>query len=746
MADQQPFQLFFKILDAQGEAANLGHAVHVLLNAIEESLALRKEREIIDLARRFADSHAYLDGIALLQKLEHKPFPASEVVAGLHVIMAWRGSHESELFVARTLMQWQGWSRDLTDAERDERLLQALGWLAVAGGNSVPGGWNYRARQRDAIPLHGYALAQRIRKMPGLDRLLDDTASPDDYRPVEPGYVAPMNAQGLPEYLCGHIAEHLYRCGADGPALTLAVIARRVMERFPNAAFRCRQIIDEQDTRAVWALIAELEGQDILDSREEVESLLFALAQTGDRIALCRAAAYAVRRAYHSGDTEMIGNAIGMLAVASGAREPTDADWGCNPVQGAISNAGGYLVRLLGENLRPPVGNSSVVANDDVGDDEPEKPDPDPAIAAANAASDDQPTDEELQDLADMANEVTGAGITVEQLKTELDLPDGGKLAYLKRKQAEALRIVTARKATLLDRAERIKVIESIGNKDVGSTEAKAAVRALEALLHPLQMRAMPDDLAAWRSALLMEFPHAEAAINAVHSDLESRRLNGKKGFLFKPMLLVGKPGTGKSRLARRIAEVSGMPFRMFPCASVADGHIAGVSRGWSSGHPSLPLDAMRQHRISNPVLVLDEIEKSAESRRNGHVVDAVLGMIEPENSKRWLDPFIQGHIDLSAVSWLFTANTLAGLPSPFLDRVRIVHIDGPQVKHLGDLTVSIITDLAAQAGHQAWLPPLDGEELQAITKPWRRHPSIRHLQRLVAAVLRARELAAVRH
>lgn len=408
-------------------------------------------------------------------------------------------------------------------------------------------------------------------------------------------------------------------------------------------------------------------------------------------------------------------------------------------------------MRLLGENLCPAqvktsasmaTGDDDVVANDD----ETEKPDPDPAIAAANAASDDQPTDEELQQLADMANEVTGAGVTVEQLKAELDLPDSRKIAFLKRRQVEALRIANARKATLLDRAERIQVIESIGNRDVGSSEAKASVRALEPLTHPLKMRSMPDDLATWRTALLSEFPHAEAAIDAIHGDLEGRRVNGKRGFAFKPTLLIGKPGCGKSRLARRIAEMSGMPYRLFPCASVADGHIAGVSRGWSSGHPSLPLDAMRAHRIPNPILILDEIEKAAESRRNGNLVDAVLSMLEPETASAWVDQFIQGPVNLSAINWIMTANTLAGLPGPFLDRVRIIHIDEPSVHHLCDLAASILRDLAAKSGHAGWLPALDGDEIAAVSRAWKRRPSIRHLQRLVEAVLRARELSAVRH
>jgi len=170
------------------------------------------------------------------------------------------------------------------------------------------------------------------------------------------------------------------------------------------------------------------------------------------------------------------------------------------------------------------------------------------------------------------------------------------------------------------------------------------------------------------------------------------------------------------------------------------------VSRGWHSSHPSVPIDLIRATTTPNPILILDEIEKVGVSRHNGNLHDTVLAMLEPETAKMWTDPFVQGHCDLSALNWLSTANTLAGLPSPLLDRLRIVHVDAPDLTHLPQLSATILKEISASQGHDAWHPALDQMELNAVGKAWSRQPSLRYLRRLIEGCLRAREMSAGRH
>ncbi|NYZ14851.1 AAA domain-containing protein [Azospirillum sp. RWY-5-1] len=106
-----------------------------------------------------------------------------------------------------------------------------------------------------------------------------------------------------------------------------------------------------------------------------------------------------------------------------------------------------------------------------------------------------------------------------------------------------------------------------------------------------------------------------------------------------RPTLLVGEAGTGKSRLARRVFERLGLPYTVAPVGGTADARLLGTAKGWSTGHGSVVAEAFLRHRKANPGLVVDELEKVGTSRHNGSLWDGLLGLLEPETSRRWLDP-----------------------------------------------------------------------------------------------------------
>lgn len=738
MVSTEDLSLFLQIIDLDPrECDAFARGCELVQAAVSDNGALRADANLAETLCDFASTRAQRVGLKAIQVIEDRPFPVvGGIVPALRLLLAWRGHPGSKLIVARVLMWHSTWATDISEAERQRRLIQALGAFSIASGRPALLPTECSLNPVDVVLRHGYALAGQIKGLRDLRPVIDHAVSGDQ----RDAHIDP--AHGLPERLCGMSPLSMYICGAESMALTAGVLARRIAERMPATAVYCARIIDDpMDPEAIKVLVEALEEQSADDAAEEIEALYFLLAQLGDPAGLQRSAVFALRRGYHEADRDYLQYAVGCLALAGGCLPPAADTANMTGTQRSITSAGEWLIRQLQE---AAVAGSRIP---DVKDENPKTAN-DSTPATQDVVEDDEiePTNEELQEIADRANATFGGDMKADDLKPDADMPPS-VLKALKAKTQEVVKKMRARNCgSLLERAERIRIIECIGNKDVGSVEARAAARALEPLMVPLPMAPMPADLVAWRSELLAEFPHAEAAINAIHADLESRRLNGRKGFLIRPTLLVGKPGTGKSRLARRIAEVSEMPYRMFPCASVADGHIAGVSRGWSSGHPSLPLDAMRAGRCPNPILVMDEIEKSAESRRNGNVVDAVLSMLEPETARAWVDPFIQGPINLSAINWLMTANSLSGLPAPFLDRVRILHVDEPEVAHVPALAASILADLAAASGHAGWLPPLDGDELATVARGWKRHKSLRHLRRLVEGVLRARDQAALRH
>jgi len=247
--------------------------------------------------------------------------------------------------------------------------------------------------------------------------------------------------------------------------------------------------------------------------------------------------------------------------------------------------------------------------------------------------------------------------------------------------------------------------------------------------------------LHAVRNKLLFEFPYAEHVIDFALADLVGRRT-----VRFRPLLLVGEPGGGKSRFVRRVAEILNVGIWRTD-ASRSDGAVfGGTDKRWYSAEPCHPFLAIARAKQANPVVLIDELEKAGTRNDYGRFWDCLLGFLEIENSSRYGDPALQTNLDLGFVSYLATANTVDPLPSPLRDRFRIVAFPKPGAEHMDALLPPVIADLAAERGlDKRWIEPLNGLERDAIAAHWR-GGSVRQLRRIVEIVLRAREKAAVRN
>jgi ATP-dependent Lon protease len=208
-----------------------------------------------------------------------------------------------------------------------------------------------------------------------------------------------------------------------------------------------------------------------------------------------------------------------------------------------------------------------------------------------------------------------------------------------------------------------------------------------------------------------------------------------------KPTILVGKPGCGKTTFATRLLTLLGVHHQLYPCGGVADSSLAGTARHWSTGNTALPVSVAVRYRTASPGIVLDEVARAGTSRHNGNMLDALLSMVEPESSCRYLDPYLESEINLSGVCWLGTANDLESVPAPLRDRFRIIAFPSPSVEHLPALANRILKSLIADQGLQvAWATRLDGVELEALADTWPSGGSLRGLRKLVECVLAARD------
>lgn len=143
----------------------------------------------------------------------------------------------------------------------------------------------------------------------------------------------------------------------------------------------------------------------------------------------------------------------------------------------------------------------------------------------------------------------------------------------------------------------------------------------------------------------------------------------------------------------------------------------------------------MLRRLTASPGIILDEIDKTADGRRNGNMLDVLLGMLEPSSARIWWDPYLETRVNLSRVIWLATANALEPLPAPLKDRCRILRFPEPRPEHLLTLANRMFANLVSNDPFQQSLRP---DEMDALARHWP-GGSLRQLKRMVQEVLNHR-------
>nr|WP_244977853.1 AAA family ATPase [Aureimonas jatrophae] len=230
-----------------------------------------------------------------------------------------------------------------------------------------------------------------------------------------------------------------------------------------------------------------------------------------------------------------------------------------------------------------------------------------------------------------------------------------------------------------------------------------------------LDLTCAPRDVAGIARTLGDAWPHARCVIDRILRDVQPG-----EPIRFRPTLLVGRPGSGKTSLVREIGTALGMATTVYPCASVSDNSFGGTPAQWGTRRASTPLEAIRAANLANPVLVLDEIEKTGTGGNHGSLLTSLLPMLERHTASAYFEVGIERPADLSYVGFLATANSLDGVPAPLRDRFRVIEMPDARPEHLGDLARRIVMDIAIDAGMDpAWSPPLAHDELGVIRKMW---------------------------
>lgn len=199
-----------------------------------------------------------------------------------------------------------------------------------------------------------------------------------------------------------------------------------------------------------------------------------------------------------------------------------------------------------------------------------------------------------------------------------------------------------------------------------------------------------------------------------------------------------GPPGVGKTSLGRSIARAMGRQFNRISLGGVRDeADIRGHRKTYVGAYPGRLVTALKQAQSSNPIIMLDEIDKMGSDHR-GDPAAALLEVLDPEQNKNFVDHYLGVAYDLSDVMFIANCNTLDTIPAPLRDRLEIIEVSGYSEEE--KLTIAnqfLIPKQLKESGLSADEVIFSKNALTTIINSYTRESGLRGLEKQIASLCR---------
>lgn len=203
-------------------------------------------------------------------------------------------------------------------------------------------------------------------------------------------------------------------------------------------------------------------------------------------------------------------------------------------------------------------------------------------------------------------------------------------------------------------------------------------------------------------------------------------------------LCLVGAPGVGKTSLGVSVAKALGREYQRVSLGGVSDeAEIRGHRRTYIGAMPGRIIDALRRAGKSNPVLLLDEIDKLARDVK-GDPASALLEVLDPEQNCKFHDNFIDVDFDLSKVMFIATANSLDTIPRPLLDRMEVIEVPGYLLEEKIEIaTRHLLPRVEKATGFHKGELVFTPDALAAVIEHYTSESGVRQLEKALATIAR---------